>query len=87
MRINLHSPEINFKDLNVHEIADNAGIFIGRNLQINWTSSLDSHHSGFGTISGNDNEIFHNSHLVLHDHLKKSPEKVYQQVTKGKRAL
>lgn len=85
MRLNLHSPKISFTDVHVHEIADNAGVFIGKNLQVNWTSSLDSHHAGFGKITGNDNEVFLNTHLVLHDHVKKSPEKVLQQLTNGKK--
>ncbi|WP_206197341.1 hypothetical protein [Peribacillus frigoritolerans] len=86
MRINHHSSEISFTDLNVHEVADNAGIFIGRNRQINWNTSIGSLHSGFGTVSGNNNEIANNTHLVLHDHLKKSPEQVLQQIMKGKEA-
>ncbi|WP_206427802.1 hypothetical protein [Bacillus sp. FJAT-42376] len=84
MKRSLLSPEIIFKDLNVLEMADNAGVFIGKNMQISWTSSLDSHHSGFGTVSGHDNAVFQNTHLVLHDHGKKSPEKVFQQITKEK---
>lgn len=76
----IRSSKISFSDLNVLEIANNSGVFIGRNRQFKWNTAAGSH-SGFGRISGNKNEIAHTIHLVLHEHVKK--EKGSQEADKG----
>ncbi|MGX1192695.1 hypothetical protein [Metabacillus sp. SLBN-84] len=76
----IRSSKISFSDLNVLEIANNSGVFIGRNRQVKWNTEAGSH-SGFGRVSGNENEIAHSIHLVLHGHVKK--EKGSQQADKG----
>ncbi|KEZ51890.1 hypothetical protein ACK1LH_15340 [Metabacillus indicus] len=76
----IRSSKISFSDLNVLEIANNSGVFIGRNRQVKWNTAAGSY-SGFGRISGNENEIAHTIHLVLHEHVKK--EKGSQQTDKG----
>ncbi|MGD6818063.1 hypothetical protein ACQCVE_13455 [Metabacillus sp. 113a] len=84
MRKNIHFPEILFHNLDVQEIANNAGIFIGRNRQIHWNTSLESHCSGFGTVSGNHNELSSNTHLVLNSPIEKSHVKKDQYMVMEK---
>lgn len=64
MKINLRSPQIIFDDLTVNTVKNNAGVFIGKNTQKNWETTISSN-SGFGTISGDDNQLSYNTHLVL----------------------
>ncbi len=65
MKINLRSPQIIFDDLTVNTVKNNAGVFIGKNTQKNWETTISSCNSGFGTISGDDNQLSYNTHLVL----------------------
>ncbi len=65
MKINLRSPQIVFDDLTVNAVKNNAGVFIGKNVQQNWKTTISSSNSGFGTISGDDNQLSYNTHLVL----------------------
>lgn len=65
MKIHLRSPQIFFDDLTVNAVKNNAGVFIGKNVQQNWETTIISSNSGFGTILGDDNQISYNTHLVL----------------------
>ncbi|KRE01916.1 MULTISPECIES: hypothetical protein [Priestia] len=65
MKINLRSPQIVFDDLTVNAVKNNAGVFIGKNVQQNWETTITRSNSGFGTISGDDNQLSYNTHLVL----------------------
>jgi hypothetical protein len=65
MKINLSSPQIVFDDITVNAVKNNAGVFIGKNVQQNWETIINSSNSGFGTISGDDNQLSYNTHLVL----------------------
>lgn len=65
MKIHLRSPQIVFDDPTVNAVKNNAGVFIGKNVQQNWETTISSNNSGFGTISGDDNQISYNTHLVL----------------------
>ncbi|MDW4509728.1 hypothetical protein [Priestia megaterium] len=79
MKIDLSSPQIIFDDLTVNAVKNNAGVFIGKNVQQNWETTISSCNSGFGTIAGDDNQISYNTHLVLgEDDVNDS----FEQVTK-----
>ncbi|NGY86254.1 hypothetical protein F6Y05_13215 [Bacillus megaterium] len=65
MKIDLRSPQIIFDDLTVNTVKNNAGVFIGKNMQKNWETTISGDNSGFGTISGDDNQLSYNTHLVL----------------------
>ncbi|MFP7735145.1 hypothetical protein ACLHDF_17325 [Priestia aryabhattai] len=65
MKIDLSSPQIVFDDITVNAVKNNAGVFIGKNVQQNWETTINSSNSGFGTISGDDNQLSYNTHLVL----------------------
>ena len=74
MKIDLSSPQIVFDDITVNAVKDNAGVFIGKNRQFNWKTTISSSNSGFGTISGDDNQISYNKHFILgEDDLVDSP--------------
>lgn len=67
MKIDLSSPQIIFDDITVNTVKDNAGVFIGKNHQFHWETTISSSHSGFGTVSGNDNQIAYNKHLIIRE--------------------
>lgn len=67
MKIDLGSPHILFENITVHGIENNSGVFIGRNYQFNWDTTITSSHSGFGVINGKNNHLSYNTHLVLRD--------------------
>ena len=74
-KLNLQPPQIVFDHMTVSEIEDNAGIFIGRNVQFHWSTTLDHSRNGFGAVSGNDNKISGNTHLVLREDHRNDPQK------------
>jgi hypothetical protein len=67
MKIDLSSPQIVFDEITVNAVEDNAGVFIGKNHQFNWKTTISSSNSGFGTVSGDDNQISYNTHLILRE--------------------
>lgn len=73
MKLDLRSPQIFFENITVNAVDHNAGIFFGKNLQINWGTTIESNHSGFGAITGNHNHISFNTHLVLDDTIVDGP--------------
>ncbi|TYR73192.1 hypothetical protein FZC79_20035 [Rossellomorea vietnamensis] len=64
MMISLSSPSVCFDTLDVHEVENNSGVFIGRNRQLYWQSTERSR-SGFGGISGHNQHHSDSAHLVL----------------------
>ncbi|WP_163100485.1 hypothetical protein [Peribacillus alkalitolerans] len=67
MKVDLSSPQIFFDDITIIRVEDNAGVFIGRNHQFNWKTTISSSNSGFGTVSGNDNQICNNKHFIVRE--------------------
>ncbi|RIW30429.1 hypothetical protein D3H55_16985 [Bacillus salacetis] len=64
MKISISSPCIVFKDVCVHEVENNSGIFLGKNHQYGWRST-ETEYCGFGGVSGRKNRVINSTHLVL----------------------
>lgn len=54
---------LNIKELTVTQVSHSSGIFSGENLQVDWRFSKKVN-EGFGTITGNDNMVSHNQHVI-----------------------
>ncbi|WP_078410026.1 hypothetical protein [Priestia abyssalis] len=83
MKIHLRSPQILFENLTVHAIENNGGVFIGRNHQFYWETTITSSNCGFGVINGKNNQTSYNAHLVLLDDQTDSAKK---PIIKGENA-
>lgn len=70
MKFEITAPQITFEDINVSNIEDNSGIFIGKNYQFYWRSTIKRSHSGFGKVIGKENKLSNNTHLVLNDDIE-----------------
>ncbi|MDQ0247074.1 hypothetical protein J2S09_004715 [Bacillus fengqiuensis] len=82
MKVNLRYPQILFESITVHAIENNAGVFIGRNHQFYWGTTITSSNSGFGMINGKNNQTSHNTHLVLRDDQTDTSDCNYKQPVK-----
>lgn len=55
--------EVAIGSIQVQLIAQNAGIFVGRNLPVNWRSQLKSNSAG-GTVAGDGNILYQTMNII-----------------------
>ncbi|MBD0379819.1 hypothetical protein [Paenibacillus sedimenti] len=65
-------PLIQFDSINVYSIENSSGIFIGTNMQVNWSAS-GKENSGLGSVSGEYNVVTHNMNTVYDNDIIDAP--------------
>jgi hypothetical protein len=55
---------IKFGSLHIDKIANGAGVYYGRNIQVNWDKQTKKN-EGAGTVAGSSNTLANNQTLVV----------------------
>lgn len=68
----LEPPLIEFDAIHVNSITDGSGIFIGTNIQVNWSTSGKGN-NGLGEINGDHNYVLYNINTVYDNDIIDAP--------------
>lgn len=63
--MHVDAEQVRFDNMEIGKAENNAGIFVGNNVQRDWHSANIAGKSGFGVICGNYNELRRNRFNVV----------------------
>ncbi|WP_205600768.1 spore germination protein [Gracilibacillus sp. YIM 98692] len=66
--------KIQFDSININKVSSNAGVFVGSNIQLNW-SSQTKENSAQGTVIGDMNHLSQNANVVYDNDVVDMPIK------------